>query len=227
MKNKIYAVLILSLIFMNFNFFKKFHLDKKKIKTIIKKSKANYILYIKKKQFKLFVIDKNLHLIKIYNIALGKKKDFGKKFYTGDKATPEGIYKIIEILIATAPTNTFSYKKLKKMNSVYFKSENGFYKWGKPWKDLGRNAYGKAFYRLNYPNKDDEVYYKKMKRLGLVPRNKNGEFHGPGSGIGIHGTNDPPSIGHLISSGCIRMHNEDILQLRHYIKINTPVIIEK
>ena len=34
----------------------------------------------------------------------------------------------------------------------------------------------------------------------------------------IHGTNDPKSIGHYVSSGCIRMYNEDVEQLAKTIQ---------
>lgn len=45
--------------------------------------------------------------------------------------------------------------------------------------------------------------------------------------IRIHGTNDPASIGKRISRGCIRMRNEDILDLIEKIKNSkTMVIIE-
>ena len=42
---------------------------------------------------------------------------------------------------------------------------------------------------------------------------------------GIHGTNDPSSIGHAVSHGCIRMHNHDVEELASIIPIGTPVII--
>ncbi|MEO3945510.1 L,D-transpeptidase [Gorillibacterium sp. CAU 1737] len=42
---------------------------------------------------------------------------------------------------------------------------------------------------------------------------------------GIHGTNDPSSIGHLVSHGCIRMYNTDVLQLASQVTIGTPVTI--
>ncbi|WP_169083643.1 L,D-transpeptidase [Paenibacillus sp. PL91] len=42
---------------------------------------------------------------------------------------------------------------------------------------------------------------------------------------GIHGTNDPSSIGHLVSQGCIRMYNEDVLALSKLVPINTRVTI--
>jgi lipoprotein-anchoring transpeptidase ErfK/SrfK len=41
----------------------------------------------------------------------------------------------------------------------------------------------------------------------------------------IHGTNQPEYIGHAISSGCIRMTNEDVIDLFKRVKIGTPVIV--
>lgn len=42
---------------------------------------------------------------------------------------------------------------------------------------------------------------------------------------GIHGTNNPASIGKEISGGCIRMHNQDVGELASYVSIGTPVHI--
>ncbi|UTR17035.1 L,D-transpeptidase family protein [Salipaludibacillus sp. LMS25] len=42
---------------------------------------------------------------------------------------------------------------------------------------------------------------------------------------GIHGTDDPASIGHAVSRGCIRMYNEDVEELASIIPIGTPVVI--
>lgn len=42
---------------------------------------------------------------------------------------------------------------------------------------------------------------------------------------GIHGTNNPSSIGKVVSHGCIRMFNEDVLQLARLVPIGTPVTI--
>lgn len=41
----------------------------------------------------------------------------------------------------------------------------------------------------------------------------------------IHGTNQPEYIGAAISSGCIRMTNEDVIDLYKRVKIGTPVIV--
>lgn len=43
---------------------------------------------------------------------------------------------------------------------------------------------------------------------------------------GIHGTNNPASIGGAVSKGCIRMYNRDVLELASMVAIGTPVFIE-
>src|SRR3954454_15794385 len=42
---------------------------------------------------------------------------------------------------------------------------------------------------------------------------------------GIHGTDDPSSIGREVSHGCIRMYNSDVLQLSELVPIHTRVTI--
>jgi L,D-transpeptidase ErfK/SrfK len=42
---------------------------------------------------------------------------------------------------------------------------------------------------------------------------------------GIHGTNDPSSIGKYVSKGCIRMHNKDVLELASMAPNGTEVFI--
>ncbi|MCA0424988.1 MAG: L,D-transpeptidase [Proteobacteria bacterium] len=41
----------------------------------------------------------------------------------------------------------------------------------------------------------------------------------------IHGTNDPSSIGHSVSSGCIRLINHDIIDLFGRVPVGTPVLV--
>lgn len=43
--------------------------------------------------------------------------------------------------------------------------------------------------------------------------------------IGIHGTNDPSSIGRAVSHGCIRLRNRDIEHLVELLPLGTPVHI--
>jgi lipoprotein-anchoring transpeptidase ErfK/SrfK len=41
----------------------------------------------------------------------------------------------------------------------------------------------------------------------------------------IHGTNQPWSIGQAVSSGCIRMRNEDVIDLYERVGVGTKVIV--
>jgi lipoprotein-anchoring transpeptidase ErfK/SrfK len=41
----------------------------------------------------------------------------------------------------------------------------------------------------------------------------------------IHGTNQPESIGKALSSGCVRMLNQDIAELYELVAVGTPVIV--
>ncbi len=45
------------------------------------------------------------------------------------------------------------------------------------------------------------------------------------SGILLHGTNNPKSIGYLVSSGCIRLYNGDIVQLFDAVAVGTKVTV--
>lgn len=47
----------------------------------------------------------------------------------------------------------------------------------------------------------------------------------PGGGYGIHGTNNPKSIGKNVSHGCIRMYNKNVMELFKYVGVGTPVRI--
>lgn len=44
--------------------------------------------------------------------------------------------------------------------------------------------------------------------------------------LGFHGTNEPELIGQAISHGCIRMHNQDVVDLFEQIEIGTPVVVK-
>lgn len=45
--------------------------------------------------------------------------------------------------------------------------------------------------------------------------------------LAIHGTNNPASVGGLVSAGCIRMHNRDIMDLYGRVNVGTRVVFEK
>lgn len=48
-----------------------------------------------------------------------------------------------------------------------------------------------------------------------------------GGSYAIHGTNTPGSIGGFVSHGCIRMHNEDIIDLMRRVRVGTPVVVTR
>ena len=41
----------------------------------------------------------------------------------------------------------------------------------------------------------------------------------------IHGTNDPTTIGKFVSSGCIRLTNEDVSDLFSRVEVGTRVVV--
>ena len=41
----------------------------------------------------------------------------------------------------------------------------------------------------------------------------------------LHGTNEPESIGHAVSSGCIRLLNQDIIDLYNRVPVGTHVTV--
>ena len=76
------------------------------------------------------------------------------------------------------------------------------------------------------------------KRLGNVPNFVEGGPHNPMGARGIylyqgskdtlfriHGTNQPELIGQAISSGCIRMTNEDVIDLYNRVKMGAIVVV--
>ncbi len=66
------------------------------------------------------------------------------------------------------------------------------------WEHEGRLSYGPLFLRLDCP---------------------------PWEGIGIHGTDEPDSVGQRSSRGCIRMRNAELMRLVGAIDVGTEVTI--
>ncbi len=188
--------------------------------------KGNYILYVSKAVFRLYVFDRERRVVAEYRVAYGLNPDKKTKLYAGDNRTPEGSYRIVEILSMDAARDSDSYRKMSRINQVYFRARDGHFKYGKPRVDLGDNAYGPRYYLLDFPNKEDIRRYEQAVQQGKIPRLGDGPAQ-IGSGIAIHGNNDEESVGHPASSGCIRMFNNDIIELEKYIQVNTPVIISR
>ena len=75
-----------------------------------------------------------------------------------------------------------------------------------------------------------------IERQPYLPRFRAG---GPGNPLGaramylggtvyrIHGTNQPQTIGHAVSSGCFRLVNDDVIDLYDRVPVGTKVIIRQ
>ena len=48
-----------------------------------------------------------------------------------------------------------------------------------------------------------------------------------GGEYAIHGTNEPGSIGHFVSHGCIRMYNADVTDLYGRVNVGTTVVVAR
>jgi lipoprotein-anchoring transpeptidase ErfK/SrfK len=73
-----------------------------------------------------------------------------------------------------------------------------------------------------------------LKRRPDLPRFMKGGIDNPlgaramylgGSLYRIHGSNEPDSIGHAVSSGCIRMMNEDVVDLYERVRVGSRVVV--
>jgi Uncharacterized protein conserved in bacteria len=130
-------------------------------------------IVIDKQAFKLTLVNAQGAPIKEYGISCAVNP--GPKKVRGDHKTPEGTFKINQLLNAKGLSHDF-----------------------KDGKGPVKDAYGPWFLRLDVPGFWD---------------------------IGIHGTPFPESIGTRATEGCIRMRNEDILDLKAQVKVGTVVII--
>lgn len=185
---------------------------------------GKYVIYISKKRFTLEVFDRSIKPVATYVAGFGKNPDLKPKQYENDNRTPEGLYRINELLSIDADPSTASYKTLASMNKKFFRANEGHGKYLNPREDQGDNAYGPRFFGLDYPNDQDRQRYERRVKAGSIPRVK-GKLTGIGFGIAIHGNNDPDGVGHPSSSGCIRLYNRDVIELEQYVQMGTPVII--
>ena len=141
-------------------------------KYVGKVDSAPFIL-IDKQALKLWLVDAAGEPLKEYGIACAV--NYGPKLRKGDHRTPEGVFKINQLLNAKGLSHDFGDGK-----------------------GPVPEAYGPWFLRLAVP--------------GFID-------------IGIHGTPFPESIGSRATEGCIRMRNEDIIDLKGRVQVGTPVII--
>jgi len=163
---------------------------------------AEYQLVISKKQ-KQLTVKQGENIIKTFRIATGKGGK-GTRIKQGDSKTPIGVYHIVD-----------------------FKKDSKFH----------------YFMQIDYPNLIDAWYgyknaiisaeeFKKIassyKKREIPPQNTH-----LGGYIGIHGlgpTNEQKLVIHHEANwteGCIALTNEEINELRQYVKIGTQVVIRE
>lgn len=130
-------------------------------------------IVIDKTAFTLTLADSTGNAIRQYGIACAV--NYGNKTRRGDHKTPEGTFRINQVLYSKNIPHDFGDGKGPIVG-----------------------AYGPWFLRLDVP--------------GFID-------------IGIHGTHLPQSIGSRATEGCIRLRNEDIIDLKNQIRVGTPVII--
>lgn len=133
---------------------------------------APFIL-ISKPELTLALVDTCGNAIVKYGIACSNY--YGNKERRGDNKTPEGTFKITQLLNSKSIPHDFHDGKGPIVG-----------------------AYGPWFMRLSVPGFND---------------------------IGIHGTHLPESIGTRATEGCIRLRNDDVIDLRKRVHVGTDVII--
>lgn len=82
--------------------------------------------------------------------------------------------------------------------------------------------------KIKEPTWYPEENGKKLKILYGDPRHAIGTrwLDFKDNGLGIHGTNDPNSIGKSLSHGCTRLRNNEVEELYEVVSVNTPVSIK-
>ena len=95
--------------------------------------------------------------------------------------------------------------------------------------DLFRNGSKEKSYPIAVGKVATETPYGEFTIINKAP-NPGGPYGAYWLGLskphyGIHGTNQPWTIGQAVSKGCIRMYNRDVIELAEKVSIGTPVTI--
>lgn len=155
-------------------------------------------IFVNSKKQQLDYYENNI-LIKTYMVSTGKN-GLGER--EGSECTPRGWHRIYRIIGLDKP-----------MNSVFVSRE---------WTG---EIYSSEL-AAQHPRRD-WILTRIMQLEGLEPgRNHGGEVDSLKRYIYIHGTPDTTALGIPGSRGCIRMRNEDIIQLAAWVTEGTRVCIE-
>jgi len=140
--------------------------------------------------------------------------------------------------IVVDPANHFLYAVQKGGQAVQY--EVGVGKEGYGWSGMA-TVHNKQEWPDWYPTQDILDRKPEIRQYMVPLRSGNGMHGGPDNPLGaralylwqgkvdtlyrIHGTNEPESIGHDVSAGCIRMRNLDVSDLYDRTPIGTKVVV--
>lgn len=152
------------------------------------------------KEQKLSLFDENGELLKQYPVSTSK---YGTGNRNGSEQTPLGLHRIKDKLGGAMPVNEVFIGRLPH-GSLEECKERG----------------------MELP--DDVIMSRIMWLEGMEPgRNKGGYVDTYQRYIYIHGTNHEESIGTPSSIGCIRMRNQDVVDLFRLVEVGSEVLIEE
>ena len=143
-------------------------------------------------------LKKNDDLIKSYPISSSK---YGEGSIENSNMTPLGLHVIKEKIGTDVPINTLFISRINTKRTVYIENS--------------RNK-----------TKDDHITSRILWLDGLEEGiNKGKGVDSYSRYIYIHGTHEEGLIGEKASHGCIRMLNNDVIDLYNYVNIGTEVYI--
>lgn len=161
------------------------------------KNKKSSVLINISKQ-RLKLIDNDV-IIQEYSISTSR---FGIGNKAGSCKTPLGLHKICEKIGKNAPLGAI-FKARKNTGEI-------------------------AEFEVENPYNDDLITTRIIRLTGLQDGVNKGEgIDSSKRYIWIHGTAEEKKIGKPASHGCIRMKNEDIIELFDNVRVGTEVVIVK
>ncbi len=141
---------------------------------------------------------KNNQIVSSYPISTSSK---GAGNLMGSYKTPTGLHQIAEKIGGNAPLGTLFINK----------------------KNTGKVV---PVNKSEISIKKDEITSRVLSLKGLQQGiNKGKKYDTFSRGIYIHGTSDEASIGRPSSHGCVRMKNDDIMELFDLLSVGTKVVL--
>jgi len=140
----------------------------------------------------------NNHIVSSYSISTSSK---GAGNMMGSYKTPTGLHQIAEKIGVNAPVATLFVNKKNTGKVVHINKS-----------EISMNK--------------DEITSRVISLKGLQQGiNKGKKYDTFARGIYIHGTSDESTIGQPSSHGCIRMKNDDIIELFDLLSVGTRVVL--